>query len=441
MREIDPVIAAYEHEKHRPRQAEALTTLQKIASLVKPIMRQRGWKVGVLTEFYPPEKNLLGLNWNGGEKICLRLRYPYDEKQFIPMEEVVDTMLHELAHIAHGPHDQKFHALWNQLREEHERLTRKGYSGEGFLSEGKKLGGRRIPMDEARRRARASAEQRRVLTQGSGQRLGGASVLRGTDMRRVIADAASRRATVTGGCASGTKESKGIMDQAAKNGFRTQAEEDDANEQAIIQAYIELIQEEEKEKWGDAYVPPSQDNPAGNAYSNQPEAVDTKSLPPPPQAQPSLSQDVRPLSRLLDNLPIGSTSRVSHGRKPPSEEPPIDLTISDAPLEITDPVKRTWSCPICTCDNPMNYLCCDACTTERPESLTENLATRTASSSSNLTKSTSGSVGSTGHRSTRGGISAADVSQPLGWVCHKCGTFMETQWWTCSSCGTMKLSS
>ena len=95
MFEHDPLIREFEHEKFRPREAEALQTLRKVASLVKPIMRQRGWKVGILTEFWPPEKNLLGLNWNNGQKICLRLRYPYDERQFIPLEEVVDTMLHE----------------------------------------------------------------------------------------------------------------------------------------------------------------------------------------------------------------------------------------------------------------------------------------------------------------------------------------------------------
>lgn len=95
MFEHDSLVNEYQHDKFRPREADALQTLRKVASLVKPIMRQRGWKVGVLTEFWPPEKNLLGLNWNKGQKICLRLRYPYDEKQFIPLEEVVDTMLHE----------------------------------------------------------------------------------------------------------------------------------------------------------------------------------------------------------------------------------------------------------------------------------------------------------------------------------------------------------
>lgn len=95
MFEHDSVISEYAHERSRPREAEALQTLRKIASVVKPIMRQRNWKVGVLREFYPDQTNLLGLNVNKGASICLRLRYPGDERQFLPFEDVVDTMLHE----------------------------------------------------------------------------------------------------------------------------------------------------------------------------------------------------------------------------------------------------------------------------------------------------------------------------------------------------------
>lgn len=95
MREIDSLISEYQHERRRPRESEALLILRKIASLVKPIMRQRAWSVGTLCEFYPNQRNLLGLNVNAGQKICLRLRYPSDQRQFLPIEQVVDTMLHE----------------------------------------------------------------------------------------------------------------------------------------------------------------------------------------------------------------------------------------------------------------------------------------------------------------------------------------------------------
>ena len=93
--EHEPAVLEFQHEKSRPREAEALHMLRKIASLVKPIMRQRGWRVGVLTEFYPEERNLLGLNINKGERICLRLRYAGDDRQFMPVEQITDTMLHE----------------------------------------------------------------------------------------------------------------------------------------------------------------------------------------------------------------------------------------------------------------------------------------------------------------------------------------------------------
>ena len=61
MPELDPLIDGFSHLVEMRRGDEALTTLKKVASLVKPIMRQRGWRVGTLAEFYPPEKNLLGM--------------------------------------------------------------------------------------------------------------------------------------------------------------------------------------------------------------------------------------------------------------------------------------------------------------------------------------------------------------------------------------------
>jgi hypothetical protein len=58
--EHDALISQYSHLNTFPRQDEALHSLRKIASLVKPIMRARNWRVGTLTEFYPDQTNLLG---------------------------------------------------------------------------------------------------------------------------------------------------------------------------------------------------------------------------------------------------------------------------------------------------------------------------------------------------------------------------------------------
>lgn len=332
----------------------------------------------------------------------------------MPLEEVVDTMLHELCHNVHGPHDEHFHALWNQLRDEHEALVRKGYTGEGFLGDGRKLGGNgHLPMQEARRRARAAAEKRKVLSAGSGQKLGGAPVMRGTDIRKVIADAAQRRITVLKGCASGTDQGRAIAKDVEenRNGFRTKAEEDDANERAIMLAYIDLIQEDEKEKYGDSYMPPSENNPAG------PRAT----MSPPPSLQPPA-------------IPGHS--------KPAAKEEPLapsfDLT--------TDDGADTWTCEVCTLVNPNQFLACDACTVERPSTI----PTRPSRSSSTNTRKSKNREKPNALKPRQSAIKsivaleaqeASKPAKPMGWLCHVCDNWMESQWWTCANCGNMKQAS
>ena len=62
--EQDALFNSYEHLMDAPQPEEALSRLRKIASLVKPIMRKRAWKVKVLTEFLPDDERLLGKNRN-----------------------------------------------------------------------------------------------------------------------------------------------------------------------------------------------------------------------------------------------------------------------------------------------------------------------------------------------------------------------------------------
>ncbi|MBE3046482.1 hypothetical protein IMZ48_28925, partial [Candidatus Bathyarchaeota archaeon] len=134
---------------------------------------------------------------NRGSKICVRLRYAGDKTQFMPFESVLDTFLHELSHNVHGPHDDKFHALWDQLRSEQEDLIRKGYTGEGFLGRGQMLGGRQIPPHERQRRWREAQDRRnkddknRIVKPG--RKLGGNAVTPRDDIRAVIARAAESR--------------------------------------------------------------------------------------------------------------------------------------------------------------------------------------------------------------------------------------------------------
>ncbi|KAI0448921.1 WLM-domain-containing protein [Xylaria acuta] len=405
MPEVDPLIFSYSHLADFPRAADALHTLKKVASLVKPLMRARGWKVGQLTEFYPSQQNLLGLNVDRGQKICLRLRYPGDRNQFLPIEQVADTMLHELAHNVHGPHDAKFHALWNQLRDEHLSLALKGYTGEGFLSEGHRLGGRAMPMDEARRLARIAAEKRRTLGAGSGQRLGGVAPRPGQDIRMVISDAVEQRNRTLRGCANDNQTQDEIIeiaDTATRNGFGTKAEEDAANDAAIAQALWEIVQEEEMAKKGNAYVPPT--------------AAST--------SRDNLTSKGRDQNSRVATQP--STSR----RGPQSNKE----------------TGSTWTCGVCTLNNPSNYLCCDACGTERGERSATKQRTvidLTGPDGGGTNKGVQSAPETSAGRAkeSRQAPSQPQASTSPTWTCHFCGRVRESQWWSCDLCGTIKLSS
>jgi hypothetical protein len=61
---------------------------------------------------------VLGYNENAGHKIFLRLRSD-DETQFRSYNALVNTLLHELTHNVHGPHDAAFWKFFGQLKTEY----------------------------------------------------------------------------------------------------------------------------------------------------------------------------------------------------------------------------------------------------------------------------------------------------------------------------------
>ncbi|ETI25829.1 hypothetical protein G647_02606 [Cladophialophora carrionii CBS 160.54] len=456
--ELDPLVDQFQHLTSKARPNEALNVLKRVASLVKPIMRVRGWRVGVLAEFYPDEHALLGLNTNRGEAIHLRLRYPSDDRQFLPFENIVDTMLHELSHIVHGPHDQAFHALWDKLRDEHEALLRKGYTGEGFLGKGNRLGGRGIPRSELQRQARAAAERRgrnAVLAQGSGTKLGGKGILRGQDAREIIAAAAERRNRVNRGCGNTVPDMgrKLAQEQAIKKEkvATTQAEKADEDEAALMQAYIEMIQEEEAQLFGAGYIPPSRDNPTGGF--KQGNTVQ------PPTDMRKLREEQLQIERQLREKPESNTSTTEYepGSKPNSmskPKPASNPTSAPPPPPARLPhEEQTWTCEICTLINPITYLLCGACETERPPWFNPPSPPPSSSTLSSTSNARAKSSKPQPHNVLASRNAADNIARfesaakqkaqtnPVGWTCGQCGNWMESQWWTCSMCGRMKASS
>jgi hypothetical protein len=399
------------------------------------------------------------------------------------MEQITDTLLHELSHIIFGPHNVDFNNLWNELRDEHQSLLMKGYSGEGFLSQGQKLGGKRVPLDEMRRQARIAAEKRKSTTNANagGHRLGGTSVVRGVDMRKVIADAASRRTSITEGCASNSSEAGRLVHQQEQDGFRTRAEQDDANDMAIARALQDLMYEEEMQRLGaptgqgglswdrenglsfDSNPPSRTASPAPNSSSGlewSREGGLSFAPPPVPTAPvrqsslPMVNSHGRPLSRLVtephstssSSRPV-STSRITsrgtsrlisqeeeqmRGKQLPPTPPPA------SPQQITVPTDpNKWACPQCTLHNPLDFLTCEACGLEQPpQPIPQHKRFGSSHAAPSLPKPPPQS-GLRGH----GATPFEPAKGRIGWNCLECGTFMENEWWTCTLCGTMKLDS
>lgn len=120
------------------RKEEAWFLLHKIAALVQPIMKSHGFKVYHLSEFNNPK--LLGININRGQKICIRLRHTHNVNEFLPLTSLLGTMIHELTHNKHGPHNDVFKNYMNQMIRELEDLMSQGFTGGGFYSPGRRLG-------------------------------------------------------------------------------------------------------------------------------------------------------------------------------------------------------------------------------------------------------------------------------------------------------------
>ncbi|KAJ9120615.1 hypothetical protein QFC22_002544 [Naganishia vaughanmartiniae] len=172
-----------------------------------------------MMQMFPDNPSLLGLNVNKGSKILLRLRPPQAPDTFYEVEQLVLVMLHELTHNVYSPHDASFYKLLGELEEEWYALKRKGYSGEGFHSNGARLGGyHSVPEHIGRIKALEAAEKRRVKStlMGKGGRLGGAAVA-GEGVRKspreMAVEAAERRLRDESSC---SHDSPSAVAEAAK---------------------------------------------------------------------------------------------------------------------------------------------------------------------------------------------------------------------------------
>ncbi|XP_042057971.1 uncharacterized protein LOC121802370 isoform X1 [Salvia splendens] len=187
--------------KRKPKEEEARKILDRIANQVQPIMRKHNWRVKVLSEFWPKNPVLLGVNVGRGIHVKLRLRRSDRDEEFLPYHEVLDTMLHELCHNVHSPHNASFYKLWDEIRKECEDLINNGISGtgQGFDLPGRRLGGasHKPRLSSLRQVALTAAENRvrlqSLLPSGPNKIGGDSSVMFALSPVQAAAMAAERR--------------------------------------------------------------------------------------------------------------------------------------------------------------------------------------------------------------------------------------------------------
>lgn len=215
----------------------ALDLLHEMAIAVAPLISEFNLKVGLLCEMYPKAPNLLGLNVNGGQKILIRLRAPHNDRSFLAMPDLVGTLLHELTHNVHGPHDAKFYAYLDRLKE---RYHEGNFAKSDYVCEQNRLGSQYTPpwaIPKSVREKRLEALAKGVY-KAEVRRVGG---LAPKDMRTAIREAAEKRYQDSKWCSQGASaedvlhEVQEVLDVAYREVIDlTQDEAQDDDEVEIV---------------------------------------------------------------------------------------------------------------------------------------------------------------------------------------------------------------
>lgn len=354
----------------KPGEDEARKILERIAKQVQPIMRKHKWRVKLLSEFCPSNPSLLGLNVGGGVNVKLRLRRPNRDWDFFPFDQVLDTMLHELCHNVHGPHNASFYKLWDELRKECEELMAKGITGtgQGFDLPGKRLGGfsRQPPLSSLRQTALAAAEKRTrlgSLLPSGPKRLGGDSnIMVALSPIQAAAMAAERRLQDDIWCGSQSWEASGVEESGSD----------------ILQ---DLVYQEQS--GGSSSVDRDLSSHAVDALSRKRnQGLDQSSNGPLESNFVDLSMDAsksgsalghdtrsRKISCKSDNTSSSQSNcqpeSVVDLSSPSSESVLSRITTCDRTLNPEEPAM--WQCGTCTLLNPPLAPICELCSTEKPK--------------------------------------------------------------------------
>ncbi|KAH6764425.1 zinc ion binding protein [Perilla frutescens var. hirtella] len=367
--------------KRKPKEEDARNILDKIAKQVQPIMRKHNWRVKVLSEFWPKNRSLLGLNVGRGIHVKLRLRRPDRDEEFLPYNEVLDTMLHELCHNVHSPHNASFYKLWDELRKECEDLINNGISGtgQGFDLPGKRLGGvshkarhsslRQVALTAAENRARLQS----LLPSGP-KRIGGdTSIMGALSPAQAAAMAAERRLqdniwcgsefydiSVEDDCADSLPKSsnKGCCSEISSTAFNAHDLKGKSQKRRRESDDVSLVQSADREE------KPIFIDLTNTASENRSMCYSDK-MPPSKDYRKDLCGDASASSSLsshdqMDESSSGTWQCTTCTLFNPQLAPICGLCTAEKPKE--HKMKSSfWSCRICTLENDVKIDKCDVC--------------------------------------------------------------------------------
>ncbi|KAF5205130.1 Dna-dependent metalloprotease wss1-like [Thalictrum thalictroides] len=318
--------------KRKPEEDKAHKILDKIAKQVQPLMKKHKWRVKLLTEFCPTNPALLGVNVGHGIQVKLRLRKHNRDLDFIPYNQVLDTMLHELCHNVHSPHNAAFYKLWDDLRKECEELMSKGVTGtgEGFDCPGRRLGGfsRQPPLSSLRQTAMNAAEKRArmgSLLPSGPRRVGGDSNIMGAlSPMQAAAMAAERRMQDELWCGS----------QASEVSLEGESSSDMSQERPPTGCLAESSKR------------------SSNLETSASDKIHSKK---------SRIADTVVATNISSNVGL-KFCRTKNIMQPSTSGPILDHKVTDYTEE-----KSFWECGICTLFNPPLAPICEACSNLKPK--------------------------------------------------------------------------
>ncbi|XVE80520.1 hypothetical protein DITRI_Ditri14bG0146700 [Diplodiscus trichospermus] len=366
--------------KRKPGEEEASKILEKIAKQVQPIMRKHKWRVKLLSEFCPNNPALLGLNVGGGVQVKLRLRRPNRDWDFYPFDQVLDTMLHELCHNVHGPHNASFYKLWDELRKECEELMAKGITGtgEGFDLPGRRLGGfsKQPLLSSLRQTALAAAENRArlgSLLPSGPKRLGGDStIMDALSPIQAAAMAAERRLQDDIWCGSHCSEVAGDEENCADT-LQDQLDMEQRAESLSVKSVssghalggTSHKRSHEPDKLESSFVDLTMDAPVGSVVNYGAKSLKRSCKSNnliPNQSSSSASSSVRMLND--DSLESRGATAMWECQSCTLLNPPLapvcELCCTEKPRDIATKYKF-WSCKFCTLENSVKLDKCSAC--------------------------------------------------------------------------------